>query len=123
MPPILFSNHEQYLWNAFESHVYELLQKKFSECKISVQPNLSSGLRPDFVLECDSKIVVVDAKAKERISKRDIIQIVDYVYEIDADYGIIFVVDYTEVSESIENFAVANAIEIEYTDWKGGDIN
>ena len=47
----------------------------------------------------------------------------DYVYEIDADYGIIFVVDYTEVSESIENFAVANAIEIEYTDWRGGGIN
>jgi len=123
MSPILFSNHEQYLWTAFESYVYELLQKQFSECKISVQPNLSSGLKPDFVLECDSKVVVVDAKAKERISKRDIIQIVDYVYEIDADYGILFVVDYTEVSESIENFAVANAIEIEYTDWRGSDIN
>ncbi len=45
-------------------------------------------------------------------------QMVDYLLELDADFGIIFVPDYTEVSEAIETFAAEYAIEIEYTDWK-----
>ena len=103
---------------AFESHVFQLLQKQYSDCGIVVQLRLDSGLIPDFVLECDSKLVVVDAKARERITKKDVDQVADYLNEVDADYGIIFVADYTEVPESVEDYAILNAIEIEYTEWR-----
>lgn len=106
-------------WSDFESYVFELLKKKFSESKILVQLRLDSGLRPDFVIECDSELVVIDAKAREKIEKRDVEQVTNYINEIDADYGIIFVADHTHISEPIENFAISNAIEIEYTDWRG----
>ncbi len=103
---------------AFEEYVFGLLQKQYSDCGIIVQLRLDSGLRPDFVLECDSKLVVVDAKAKERIEKRDVDQVAGYLTELDADFGIIFVADYTQVPESVEDYAILNAIEIEYTDWR-----
>ncbi len=103
---------------AFESYVLALLQKQYSDCGIVVQLRLDSGLRPDFFLDCDSKLIVVDAKAKERIEKRDVDQVAGYLTELDADFGIIFVADYTEVPESLEDYAILNAIEIEYTDWK-----
>ncbi len=103
---------------AFEEYVFGLLQKQYSDCGIIVQLRLDSGFRPDFVLECDSKLVVVDAKAKEQIEKRDVDQVAGYLTELDADFGIIFVADYTEVPESMEDYAILNAIEIEYTDWK-----
>jgi len=103
---------------AFEEYVFGLLQKQYSDCGVIVQLRLDSGLRPDFVLECDSKLVVVDAKAKELIEKRDVDQVAGYLTELDADYGIIFVADYTEVSESVEDYGILNAIEIELTDWQ-----
>jgi len=103
---------------AFEEYVFGLLQKLYSDCGIIVQLRLDSRLRPDFVLECDSKLVVVDAKAKELIEKRDVDQVAGYLTELDADYGIIFVADYTEVSESVEDYGILNAIEIEFTDWQ-----
>ena len=103
---------------AFEAYVFELLKKQYSDYRILVQLRLDSGHRPDFVLEYDSKIIVVDAKARGIIEKRDVDQIADYINELDADFGIIFVADYTEVPESIEDSAILNAIEIEYTDWK-----
>ena len=104
-------------WIDFESYVFELLKKKFSKCKILVQLRLGSGLRPDFVIECDSELVVIDAKASEVIEKRDVDQVTNYIKELDADYGIIFVIDHTRIPESIENYAISNAIGIEYTDW------
>ncbi len=103
---------------AFEAYVFELLKKKYSDYRILVQLQLDSGHRPDFVLEYDSKIIVVDAKARGIIEKRDVDQIASYINELDADFGIIFVADYTEVPESIEDYAILSAIEIEYTDWK-----
>ena len=102
----------------FEAYVFELLKKQYSNYRILLQLRLDSGLRPDFVLEHDSKIIVVDAKARAIIEKRDVDQIADYIGELDADFGIIFVADYTEVPESIEDYAILNAIEIEYTNWK-----
>jgi len=105
------------LSQAFESYVFQLLQKQYSDCGVIVQLSLDSGLRPDFIMECENKLVIVDAKAKERLTKGDIVQVVGYINELDADYGIIFVTGYTEVPESVEDFATVNAIDIEYTDW------
>jgi len=105
------------LSQAFESYVFQLLQKQYSDCGVIVQLSLDSGLRPDFIMECENKLVIVDAKAKERLTKGDIGQVAGYINELDADYGIIFVTDYTEVPESVEYFATVNAIDIEYTDW------
>lgn len=105
------------LSQAFESYVFQLLQKQYSDCGVIVQLSLDSGLRPDFIMECKNKLVIVDAKAKERLTKGDIDQVAGYINELDADYGIIFVTDYTEVPESVEDFATVNAIDIEYTDW------
>lgn len=105
------------LSQAFESYVFQLLQKQYSDCGVIVQLSLDSGLRPDFIMECENKLVIVDAKAKERLTKGDIDQVSGYINELDADYGIIFVTDYTEVPESVEDFATVNAIDIEYTDW------
>ena len=105
------------LSQAFESYVFQLLQKQYSDCGVIVQLSLDSGLRPDFIMECENKLVIVDAKAKERLTKGDIDQVSGYINELDADYGIIFVTDYTEVPKSVEDFATVNAIDIEYTDW------
>jgi len=105
------------LSQAFESYVFQLLQKQYSDCGVIVQLSLDSGLRPDFIMECKNKLVIVDAKAKERLTKGDIDQVAGYINELDADYGIIFVTDYTEVPESVEDFATVNAIDIEYTNW------
>ena len=105
------------LSQAFESYVFQLLQKQYSDCGVIVQLSLDSGLRPDFIMECKNKLVIVDAKAKEHLTKGDVNQVAGYINELDADYGIIFVTDYTEVPESVEDFATVNAIDIEYTDW------
>jgi len=102
----------------FESYIFLLLQKQYSDCGVIVQLRLDSGLRPDFILECENKLVIVDAKAKERLTKSDVEQVSDYINELDADSGIIFVPHYTEISNSVEDLATLNAIEIEYTDWR-----
>jgi hypothetical protein len=101
----------------FEAYVFELLKKGHSECGIIVQIRLESGVRPDFLMECEQELVVVDAKAKERLTKSDVDQVAGYISELDADYGMIFVPDFTEVPESVEDYATLNAIEIEYTKW------
>lgn len=102
----------------FESYVFQLLQKQYSDCGVIIQLRLDSGLRPDFIIECENKLVIVEAKAKERLTKSDVDQVSDYIDELDADSGIIFVPDYTEVTNSVEALATLNAIEIEYTDWR-----
>jgi len=102
----------------FESYVFNVLKKQFSNYSIVLQLRLDSGIRPDFVMESDDKLTVVDAKGKERLTKPDIDQVIEYINELDADNGIIFVADFTEVPESVEDYAILNAIEIEYTDWR-----
>ena len=102
----------------FENYVFQLLKKKFSNCAIIKQARLESGLIPDFVVECDRKLIVVEAKAKEYLKKSDIDQVIGYIQELDGDSAIIYVADFTEVPESIESYGALNAVDIEYTDWR-----
>lgn len=103
----------------FEAYVFGLLKKRYSDCGVISQLRLDSGLRPDFVVECDDhKVIIAEAKAKARLSREDVDQVTGYINELDADYGIIFVADYTEVPESVEDYAIVNATEIKYTDWR-----
>ena len=104
--------------NKFENYVFQLLKKEFSNCAIIEQARLESGLIPDFVVECDRKLIVVEAKAKEYLKKSDIDQVIGYIQELDGDSAIIYVADFTEVPESIENYGALNAVDIEYTDWR-----
>ena len=107
----------------FEDFVALLLKKRFPDYALLIQHRLDSGLRPDFVLECDEKIIVADAKERQVLTKASIEQICDYIDELNADYGIIFVADFTEISEVVEDYAIINAVEIEYTDWKKPELN
>jgi len=102
----------------FENYVFQLLKKEFSNCAIIMQARLESGLIPDFVVECDRKLIVVDAKAKEHLKKSDIDQVIGYIQELDGDSAMIYVADFTEVPDSIENYAALNAVDIEYTNWR-----
>ena len=102
----------------FENYVFQLLKKKFSNCAIIKQARLESGLIPDFVVECDRKLIVIDAKAKEHLKKSDIDQVIGYIQELDGDSAIIYVTDFTEVLESIDDYAALNAVDIEYTNWR-----
>jgi len=102
----------------FENYVFQLLKKKFSNCAIIKQARLESGLIPDFVVECDRKLIVVDAKAKELLKKSDIEQVIGYLHELDGDSAMIYVADFTEVPDSIDDYAALNAVDIEYTDWR-----
>ena len=106
----------------FEDFVALLLKKRFPDYALLIQHRLDSGLRPDFVLECDEKIIVADAKERQVLTKASIEQICDYIDELNADYGIIFVADFTEISEVVEDYAVINAVEIEYTNWKKPEL-
>ena len=102
----------------FENYVFQILKKEFSNCAIIEQARLESGLIPDFVVECDRKLIVVEAKAKEHLQKSDIDQVIGYIQELDGDSAIIYVADFTEVPDSIENYAALNAVDVEYTDWR-----
>ena len=106
----------------FEDFVALLLKKRFPDYALLIQHRLDSGLRPDFVLECDEKIIVADAKERQVLTKASIEQICDYIDELNADYGIIFVADSTEISEVVEDYAIINAVEIEYTNWKKPEL-
>jgi hypothetical protein len=106
----------------FEDFVVLLLKKRFPDYALLIQHTLDSGLRPDFVLECDEKIIVADAKERQVLTKASIEQICDYIDELNADYGIIFVADFTEISEVVEDYAIINAVEIEYTNWKKSEL-
>ena len=110
-----FSNRlKLQLANRFENYVLKLLKNKYKNCAIYEQYKLDSGLIPDFVVECDEKLVVVDAKAKEILTRKDVEQVIEYMVEIDADSAAIYVADFTVVPEPIEDYAVINGIEIEY---------
>ena len=117
-PSFFLSNLNLKAASRFENHVFQLLKKKFGNCAIIKQARLESGLIPDFVVECDSTLTVVDAKAKEFLKKSDVDQVIGYLQELDGDSAIIYVTDFTEVSESIDNYAALNAVDIEYTNWR-----
>lgn len=102
----------------FENYVFQLLKKEFGNCAIIKQARLESGLIPDFVVECDRKLIVVDAKAKEFLKKSDVDQVIGYLQELDGDSAMIYVTDFTEVSASIDDYAAQNAVDIEHTNWR-----
>ena len=102
----------------FENYVFQLLKKEFGNCAIIKQARLESGLIPDFVVECDRTLTVVDAKAKEFLKKSDVDQVIVYLQELDGDSAMIYVTDFTEVSASIDDYAALNAVDIEYTNWR-----
>ena len=114
----LFSTKHGKLGVNFEAYVFELLKEKYPNCGVLCQVRLDSGLKPDFILQCENEVIIAEAKAKERIGKEDVDQVTGYINELDADYGIIFVTDYTEVPESVEDYAIVNATEIVYTNWR-----
>jgi len=101
----------------FETHVFKLLKKEFEGAAITAQFELDSGVIPDFVVESDTKVTVVDAKAKAILTKGDIQQMINYMIELDADSAFIYVAGFTEVPETVEDYAILNGIDIEYTDW------
>jgi len=118
--PSLFFLHKLNLQTAsrFENYVFQLLKKEFTNCTIIEQTRLESGLIPDFVVECERKTIVADAKAKEYLKKSDVDQMIGYLQELDGDSAIIYVADFTVVPESIEDYGALNAVDIEYTDWR-----
>ena len=105
------------LWQNFEMYVKQLLQKEFPDYVIISQRILTSGLRPDYVLESIEQTGVVDAKEKLRLEKSDIEKMADYMYEMTADFGKIYVSVYTKISKKIRSNASKYNIEIVRTDW------
>ena len=103
---------------AFEFHVYDLLKREFADYDIIEQPKLANGTIPDFIVESEDELVVVDAKDKQRLTMSDIDQMIDYLQELDADFGIIYAASDTDIPEVVEQYAARNAIEIEYTRWR-----
>jgi len=119
MSPTFFSpNLNLETATRFENYVFQLLKKEFSNCAIIEKARLESGLIPDFVVECDRKLIVVDAKAKEFLTKSDIDQVIGYIQELDGDSALIYVADYTKVPDSIEDYVALNAVDIKHTDWR-----
>ena len=54
----------------------------------------------------------------EFLKKPDIDQVIEYLQQIDGDSAVIYVADFTEVPDSIEDYATLNAVDIEYTNWR-----
>ncbi len=115
--PFFSSRLKLQIANRFENYVQELLKKEFSGCTIITQYRLDSGRIPDFLVECDRDLIVVDAKSKEILSKKDVEQIIDYMLELDADRAKIYVRSFTIVPECVDDYAVLNGVEIDYADW------
>ncbi len=105
------------LWQNFEMYVKQLLRKEFPDYVIISQRILTSGLRPDYVLESIEQTGVVDAKEKLRLEKSDIEKMADYMFELTADFGKIYVSVYTKISKKIRSNASEYNIEIVRTDW------
>ena len=104
-------------WRHFENYVKMLLKRRYPDYNIISQPTLTSGLRPDYVLESIEQTGVVDAKEKLRLEKSDIEKMADYMYEMTADFGKIYVSVYTKISKKIRSNASKYNIEIVRTDW------
>ncbi len=115
-PSFFLSNLNLKAASRFENHVFHILKKKFPNCAVFEQFKLASGLIPDFVVECDRRVNVIDAKAKEILKKKDVDQVIEYMLELEANSASIYVADFTEVPSKIEDYAVLNGIEIEYID-------
>ena len=104
-------------WQHFENYVKELLKKRYPDCVIITQPVLTNGIRPDFVLESTEKTGVIDAKEKKKLQKSDIDKLADYMFDLQADFGKIYVSVYTKISKKNREDASKSNIEIVRTDW------
>ena len=104
-------------WQHFENYVKGLLKKRYPDCVITTQPVLTNGIRPDFVLESTEKTGVIDAKEKLNLTKSDLNNMLDYMFEVAADFGKIYVSVYTKISKKIREDASKSNIEIVRTDW------
>ena len=104
-------------WRHFENYVKGLLKRRYPDCVITTQPVLTNGIRPDFVLESTEKTGVVDAKEKKRLQKSDLNNLLDYMFDLHADFGKIYVSVYTKISKKIREDASKSNIEIVRTDW------
>ncbi len=114
--PLFVSRLKLHIASRFENHVFQILKKKFPDCAVFKQFKLASGLIPDFIVECDYRVNVIDAKAKEILKKKDVDQVIEYMLEVEADSASIYVADFTEVPSTVEDYAVINGIDIEYCD-------
>ena len=104
-------------WQHFENYVKKILEKQYPDYIITTQPTLTSGIRPDFVLESTEKTGVIDAKEKMSLTKPDLNNMLDYMFELAADFGKIYVSVYTKISKKIREDASKSNIEIVRTDW------
>ena len=104
-------------WQHFENYVEKILEKQYPDYIITTQPTLTSGMRPDFVLESTEKTGVIDAKEKLNLTKSDLNNMLDYMFEVVADFGEIYVSRYTKISKKIREDASKSNIEIVRTDW------
>ena len=104
-------------WQHFQNYVGKLLEKQYPDYIITTQPTLTSGMRPDFVLESTEKTGVIDAKEKLNLTKSDINKLADYMFDLQADFGKIYVSVYTKISKKIRSAASEYNIEIVRTDW------
>ena len=104
-------------WQHFQNYVGKLLEKQYPDYIITTQRKLTSGMRPDFVLESTEKTGVIDAKEKLNLTKSDLNNMLDYMFEVAADFGKIYVSVYTKFSKKIREDASKSNIEIVRTDW------
>ncbi len=104
-------------WQHFENYVKELLKKRYPDCVIITQKPLTNGIIPDFVLESTEKTGVIDAKEKKRLQKSDLNNLLDYMFDLHADFGKIYVSVYTKFSKKIREDASKSNIEIVRTEW------
>ncbi len=104
-------------WQHFQNYVGKLLEKQYPDYIITIQPTLTSGMRPDFVLESTEKTGVIDAKEKLNLTKLDLNNMLDYMYELAADFGKIYVSSYTKISKKIRDDASKHNIGIVRTNW------
>ena len=104
-------------WQHFQNYVGKLLEKQYPDYIITTQPTLTSGMRPDYVLESTKKTGVIDAKEKLNLTKSDLNNMLDYMFELAADFGKIYVSVYTKISKKIREDASKSNIEIVRTDW------
>ena len=104
-------------WRHFENYVEKILDKQYPDYIITTQPTLTSGMRPDFVLESTEKTGVIDAKEKLNLTKSDLNNLLDYMFELAADFGKIYVSVYTKISKKIREDASKSNIEIVRTNW------
>ena len=105
-------------WQKFEKFVSKKIQNDYSNYEIIDHPILENGLRPDYILNSKTSIGVADAKEKNRLDAIDIKQITEYIYELDASFGIIYVSNYTKISKRILMLARWNNIKIIHTGWR-----